>query len=112
MGESIGQPASKAGVDGAVVETTVGKMRSFVGSEGRSDKVAALIDRIPGTAAANSGSGRSRLTVVGTGPTAVGVGMGEIQRIAPELLRDSLDKIGAHRMGEIITGTPGLGQFA
>jgi hypothetical protein len=115
MGESIGQPASKAGVDDAVAEKTVGIMLGFICSEGRSDKVEALIDRIPGTeaaiAAASTG-GLGRLMAVGTGLMAVGQGMGEIRSIARELFGRSLDKIGADRMGEIIAGTPGLGQFA
>jgi hypothetical protein len=63
-------------------------------------------------AVANSGSGGSGLMAVATRLMAVRLGMGEIHSIAGELLRVSLDKIGAGRMGEIIAGTPGLGQFA
>ena len=113
MGELIGQPASTAGIGGVVAEKTVGIMLGFVRSEGRSDKVEALIDRLPGAEAAiaaASAGGLGRLMAVGTG---VGLGLGmEIQSIASELLRVSLDKIGAERMGQIIAGTPGLGQFA
>jgi len=116
MNESIGQPAAKAGVGGAVAEKTVGVMLGFVRNEGRSGKVGALIDRTRGTeaaiAAASSGSGLGRVMSVGTGLTALGLGMGEIESIAGELLRVFLDKIGADRMGKIIAGTPRLGQFA
>jgi hypothetical protein len=116
MGESIGQPAAKAGVGGAVAEKTVDIMPGFVRSEGWSDKVETLIDRIPradaAIAAANPGRGASGLIGVDKRLRAVGLGMGEIHSIARELLRVSLDKIGAGRMSEIIAGTPGLGQFA
>jgi hypothetical protein len=116
MDESIGQPVAKAGVDGVVAEKTVGIMLGFVRNEGRSEKVETLIDRIPRAEAAilatNSGSGISGLMAAGKRLTAVGLAMGEIHSIAPELLSVSLDKIGAGRMGEIIAGTPGLGQFA
>jgi hypothetical protein len=63
MDESIGQPVAKAGVDGVVAEKTVGIMLGFARSEGRSEKVETLIDRIPRAEAAivatNSGSGIS-----------------------------------------------------
>jgi hypothetical protein len=42
----------------------------------------------------------------------LGLGIGEIQNIARELLNFGRDKIGADQMGEIIAGTPGLSQFA
>ena len=38
--------------------------------------------------------------------------MSEIQNIARELFKLGRDKIGADNMGEIISGTPGLSQFA
>jgi hypothetical protein len=42
----------------------------------------------------------------------LGLGMSDIQKIARELFAFGRDKIGADRMGAIIAGTPGLGQFA
>jgi hypothetical protein len=121
MDELIGQLASKAGVDGAVAEKTVGIILGFLRKEGPADKVQALIDTIPGAEAAitasNEGAGLSRLMggglmAVGTRLMALGLGVGEIQNIARELFRFGRDKIGADQMGEIISGTPGLSQFA
>jgi hypothetical protein len=121
MDELIGQLAVKAGIDEAVAEKTIGIILSFLRNEGPSDKVQALIDRIPGAEAAitasTSGSGLSRLMggglmALGTKLMALGLGMGEIQNIARELFRFGRDKIGADQMGEIIAGTPGLSQFA
>jgi hypothetical protein len=121
MDELIGQLANKAGIDSAVAEKTVGIILGFLRSEGPSDKVQALIDTIPGAealiAASNEGGGLSRLMggglmAVGTRLMALGLGIAEIQNIARELFKFGRDKIGADQMGEIISGTPGLGQFA
>jgi len=121
MDELIGQLADKAGIDGAVAEKTVGIILDFLRSEGPSDKVQALIDTIPGAeaviTASNEGGGLTRLMggglmAVGTRLMALGLDIGEIQNIARELFRFGRDKIGADQMGKIISGTPGLSQFA
>jgi hypothetical protein len=121
MDELIGRLASKAGIDSAVAENTIGIILNFLRNEGPSDTVQALIDQIPGAeasiAASNSNSGLARLMggglmAVGTRLMGLGLGMGQIQTIARELFRFGRDKIGADRMGEIVAGTPGLSQFA
>jgi hypothetical protein len=121
MDELIGRLAVKAGVDDAVAEKTVGIILGFLRSEGPSDKVQALIDRIPGAEAAISASNNSGglarlmgggLMALGSRLMGLGLGMGQIQSIAGELLRFGRDKIGKDQMGEIIAGTPGLNQFA
>jgi hypothetical protein len=121
MDELIGQLAGEAGIDTAVAEKTVGIILGFLRSEGPSDKVQALIDTIPGAeaviAASNEGGGLTRLMggglmAVGTRLMALGLGIGEIQNIARELFRFGRDKIGADQMDKIISGTPGLIQFA
>jgi hypothetical protein len=121
MDELIGQLASKAGIDSAVAEKTIGIVLGFLRNEGPSDQVQALIDQIPGAeaaiAATSNTSGLSRLMgggvmAVGTRLMALGLGMGEIQNVARELFKFGRDKIGADQMGEIISGTPGLSQFA
>jgi hypothetical protein len=121
MDELTGQLAAKAGIDSAVAEKTVGIILGFLRSEGPSDKVQALIDKIPGAeaaiASANNASGLSRLMggglmAVGTRLMGLGLGIGQIQDIARELFRFGRDKIGADQMSEIISGTPGLSQFA
>jgi hypothetical protein len=121
MDELIGRLASKAGIDSAVAEKTIGIILSFLRSEGPSDKVQVLIDQISGAeatiAASSNGGGFTRLMggglmAVGTRLMGLGLGMGEIQSIGRELFRFGRDKIGADQMGEIIAGTPGLSQFA
>jgi hypothetical protein len=121
MDELIGQLAVKAGIDNVVAEKTVGIMLGFLRNEGPSDKVQALIDRIPGAEAAIAVSSSSGglgqlmgggLMALGTRLMGLGLGMVEIQNVARELFKFGRDKIGADQMGEIIAGTPGLSQFA
>ena len=120
MDELIAQLATKAGIDDAVAEETIGIVLSFLQSEGPSDKVQALIDQIPGAEAAIAASDNGGLAkliggglmAVGTKLMGLGLGMSEIQNVARELFKFGRDKIGANQMGEIIAGTPGLSQFA
>ena len=113
MDELIEQLAAKAGIDRAVAEKTIGIILGFLRSEGPSDKVQALIDKIPGAESAveasNKGGG---LMALGSRLMGLGLGMGQIQNVARELFKFGRDRIGADRMGEIISETPGLSQFA
>jgi hypothetical protein len=120
MDELIGRLAVKAGIENAVAEKTIGIILGFLRNEGPSEKVQALIDQIPGAEAAisassNGGLGRlmgGGLMALGTRLMGLGLGISDIQNIARELFRFGRDKIGADQMGEIISGTPGLSQFA
>jgi hypothetical protein len=121
MDELVGRLAAKAGINDAVAEKTVGIILGFLRNEGPSDKVQALIDRIPGAEAAIAASSNSGglgrlmgggLMALGTKLMGLGLGMSDIQNVARDLFRFGRDKIGAEQMGEIIKGTPGLGQFA
>jgi hypothetical protein len=120
MDELIDELAAKAGIDSAVAGKTVGIIPNFLRNEGPSDKVQTLIDMIPGAEAAIVASNTGGLArLMGGGPMALGtrlvslgLGITEIQNIACELLSFGRDKIGADRIGEIISGTPRLGQFA
>jgi len=121
MDELIGRLAVKAGIDSAVAEKAIGTILGFLRNEGPSDKVQALIDRIPGAEAAISASSNGGglcnlmgggLMALGTRLMGLGLGMGEIQSVARELFGFGRDKIGADQMGEIVARTPGLSHFA
>ncbi|WP_291846736.1 DUF2267 domain-containing protein [Bradyrhizobium sp.] len=121
MDELIGRLGTRTGIDVVVAEKTIGIVLGFLRNEGPADKVQALIDQIPGAeaaiAASNSGGGLSRLMggglmALGTRLMALGLGMSEIKSVARELFKFGREKIGADTMGEIISGTPGLSQFA
>ena len=121
MDELTGWLASKAGIEDAVAEKTIGIVLGFLRSEGPYDKVQALIDKIPGAEAAISASennsGLSKLMggglmAVGSRLMGLGLGINDIQNITRELFRFGRDKIGEDQMRAIIAGTPGLSQFA
>jgi len=119
MDELVGRLAAKAGIDDVVAERTVGIILDFLRSEGPSDKVQALIEKIPGAeAAASDDVGRlgklmgGGLMSAGTRLMGLGLGITDIQNVARELLRFGHEKIGAKQMSEIIARTPGLSQFA
>ncbi len=121
MDELVGRLAAEAGIDNGVATKTAGIILGFLRNEGPTDKVQVLIDRIPGAeaaiAASSNGGGLDRLMggglmALGTRLMGLGLGIGEIQNIARELFRFGRDKIGSDRMGEVISGTPGLSQFA
>ena len=58
MDELVEQLAAKAGIDKAVAEKTIGIILGFLRKEGPSDKVQALIDKIPGAESAVEASGK------------------------------------------------------
>lgn len=121
MDELIARLASKAGLDSAVAENTVGAVLGFLRQEGPFDKVETLIDAIPGAEGAIEASNRSGglnrlmgggLMTLGTRLMSLGLSMDDIQNAAGELLEYGRDKIGADPMGAIVAGTPGLRHFA
>src|ERR1700675_1609416 len=110
MDELIARLAAKAAIDKAVAEKTIGIILGFLRNEGPSDKVQALIDKIPGAeaaiAASSSGGGLAALTggglmALGTRLMGLGLGISDIQNVARELFKFGRDKIGADQMGEI-----------
>lgn len=121
MDELIERLADKAGLEKAVAGKSVGIILSFLRNEGPQPHVQALIDSIPGADAAIASAESSRGTLgrlmgsgimaVGTKLMGLGLGMGDIQKLARELFHIGREKIGADRMNEIISGTPGLRQF-
>jgi hypothetical protein len=121
MDELVDQLAVKVGIDKAVAEKTVGMILGFLRTEGPSEQVSALIEKIPGAEAAiasTSGGGGfaslmgGGLMALGSKLMGLGLGMNDIQEAARELFKFGRAKIGADDMEKIIAGTPGLSQFA
>ncbi len=124
MDELVERLSVKVGIDKNIAEKTVGIILNFLRTEGPSDKVQVLIDKIPGAeaaVAANGGNGLGGvlggflgggLMALGGKLMGLGLGMGEIQGVARELLNFGRDRVGADKIDEIIAGTPGLSQFA
>src|SRR5260370_37065207 len=109
MDELMGQLAAKAGIDNVVAEKTIGIILGFLRTEGPSDQVQALIDKIPGAEAAiaassnNGGLGRvmgGGLMALGTKLMGRGLGNNESQKVGRELFRGGRDKIRGDQRGE------------
>ena len=83
MDELIGRLAVKAGIGDGLAEKTIGIILGFLRNEGPSDKVQALIDKIPGAEAAisASGNGGGFAGLMGGGLMALGTKLREIGRI-------------------------------
>lgn len=122
MEELIARLADKAGLDETVAAKTIGIVLDYLRKEGPAEPVQQLIATIPGAeaaieSAAGSRGGLARLMgggvmAMGSRLMGLGLGMAEIQNVARELFRFGRDKIGADQMGAIVSGTPGLRQFA
>ena len=121
MNELIDLLAAKVGIDKAVAEKTIGIILGFLRNEGPTDDVSALIAAIPGgenaVADADGGGGfgglmGGGLMALGSKLMGLGLGRGDIESVARELFKYGRDKIGADKMGNIISKTPGLSQFA
>ena len=122
MDELIERLTTSVGIDKTVAEKAVGNILGFLQSEGPADSVKALLNELPGSEALIASSGESGgllgslmgggLMALGTKLMGLGLGMSEIQSVARELLKYGREKIGDDRMNEIVSGTPGLSQFA
>jgi hypothetical protein len=121
MDELVDRIVARVGVYRAVAEKAVGIIFDFLSKEGPSDKVHALIDRLPGADAAiaaaraneSGGTFGSMGGIMGVGSRlmSVGLGMGEIQGVTRELIAFAREKAGDEAVNAIVDGVPGLSQF-
>jgi hypothetical protein len=117
MDELLDRLVDKVGVDRGVAEKAVGIILAFLIEEGPSDKVQALIDEMPGAAAAmraateDGGLGMGGIMGVGSKLMAAGLGFGEIQGATHELIDFAGQKLGKAAVGEIVRLVPGIGSF-
>jgi hypothetical protein len=112
--------ATSAGVDRAVAEKSVGIILNFLAKEGPTDKVSALLARLPDgeelqQAARGSESGglfgMGGIMGVGTQLMGAGLDMGQIQTVTRELMAYSREHGAGDILGEIGAAIPGLSQF-
>ena len=121
MDELVDRIAAKVGVDRSVAEKSVGIIFDFLSKEGPTDKVHALLDRLPGAEAAiaaaraddASGLFGSMGGIMGVGSRlmSAGLGMGEIQGVTRELIAYAREKAGDDAVNSIVAAVPGLSQF-
>jgi hypothetical protein len=122
MDELVDRIVARVGVDRTVAEKSVGIIFDFLSKEGPTEKVHALLDRLPGAdaalaaARADDGGGgmfgsMGGIMGVGSRLMAAGLGMGEIQGVTRELIAYAREQVGDEAIGEVVTAVPGLSQF-
>jgi hypothetical protein len=122
MDDLIGRVVASTGVDRPTAEKAVGIILQFLLKEGPTEKVRALIERMPGADVAMlawNPSLRSPGTLgavsgimgVGTRMMEAGLSMSQIQAVTLETIGFAREKAGEDAVGEIVGAIPGLGQF-
>ncbi len=121
MDELVDRIVARVGVDRTVAEKSVGIIFDFLSKEGPTDKVHALLDRLPGADAAltaarandTGGMFGSMGGIMGVGSRLMGagLGMGEIQGVTRELIAYAREQVGDEAVDEIVAAVPGLSQF-
>jgi hypothetical protein len=121
MDELVDRIVARVGVDRTVAEKSVGIIFDFLSKEGPTEKVHALLARLPGAEAAMAAAraddtggmfgGMGGIMGVGSRLMSAGLGMGEIQGVTRELIAYAREKAGDEAVGEIVAAVPGLNQF-
>ena len=116
MDELIGRLVANVGVERSTAEKAVGIILDFLRKEGPTDKVQALIDRLPGAEAlvaqqSEAGGFMGGIMGAGTKMMAAGLSMGQVQGVTRETIAYAREKIGDDAVGEIVGSIPGLSQF-
>jgi hypothetical protein len=121
MEELVGRVVAAAGIERTVAERAIGIILDFLATEGPPDNVANLIARLPGAAeaieATRAGAGGGMfggmggIMGVGSRLMSVGLDLGEIQRVAHELITYAREKAGDEDLDGIVAAIPGLSQF-
>src|SRR5262249_10677398 len=120
MDELVDQVVGNVGIDRSIAERAVGIILDFLATEGPTDQVQTLLERLPGAAEAmasarEEGGGQSAsaggIMGVGSRLMSAGLDMGEIQGVARELIAYARNKAGDHAVNAIVDAIPGLSQF-
>ena len=119
MEELVGRLVANVGVERGAAEKAVAIILDFLRKEGPTDKVQALIDRLPGAEALLSqhteGSGgifpMGGIMGAGTKMMAAGLSMTQVQGVTKEIIAYTREKAGEDAIGEIVGAIPGLSQF-
>lgn len=118
MDELTNRLIANVGIDKATAMLAIGAILGLLRSEGPADKVQAVIDQLPGAEAAIASASGGVGGLMGGGVMAVGaklmgagLGMGEIQSIAREIIAFAREKVGRDSVDSIIEAVPGVSQF-
>jgi hypothetical protein len=116
MEELVNRIVAHVGLDEDAARKSVGMMLGFLKLDGDTEKVAQLINQMPGAAEAVSEADYKpgfMPGVMGLGSQLMqnGLGMSEITGVAKETIRYGRDKLGADEIDALVASVPGLSQF-
>jgi predicted lipid-binding transport protein (Tim44 family) len=128
MQDLIQRIVQNVGIDQDTATSALGIILNFLNKEGPQDKVAALMDMLPGARAIMAdqeggggglmgmmgglmGGGAGGLMAVMGQLTSAGVGMGDVQSVTQEIIGYAKEKAGPEAVNEVLSQIPGLGQF-
>lgn len=121
MDELIARLVANVGLERTAAERAVGIIFEFLRKEGPTDKVQALLERMPGAQAlmqaqegAGGGGGMFALGGImgaGTKLMAAGLSMPQVQGVTREVIAYAGEQAGEDTIGEIVGAIPGLSQF-
>jgi len=120
MTELVDRIVARVGVDRPTAEKSIGIILDFLSKEGPSDKVQALLARLPGhdaliaAASADGGGlfgGMGGIMGVGSRLMGAGLGMDDIQNVIRELVIYSREQGAEDALRDIAASIPGLSQY-
>ncbi len=113
MDQLIAEVAAKAGVTQAVARKALAIIVSFIAKAAPADKVAAVVDKLPGARdLAKESTGKSSgLMGVFNDLTSAGLGMSGVQTVARSFLTHAKAKAGDKEVDALVRSIPGLSQF-
>jgi len=113
MDELVAQVAEATGIDPGTARKAVVIILQFLVNAGPGDKVAPLIDALPGAREAimNGNQGPSDLMGAFGALTSAGLGMSEVQSVATAFGRIARQHVGSEAVDQVVASVPGLSQF-
>ena len=114
MHELFAKIAAETGIDEAAAKKAVGHILAFVKAEGDDPAVGKMIAETPGAedAMATAGEGGSGgIMGLGSKLMGLGLGMGEIQTVARELVAFAKTQTDPETVDKALSSVPGLSQY-
>jgi hypothetical protein len=123
MDELVGLISSKVGISEDLARKAVEIILNFLNKSAPDDKMAQLLDAIPGSreAVESGGSGGGGLFGGAMGAmgamgavnemTSAGLSMGQVQEVTKTTVRYAKEQAGEDTVNDIIASVPGLSQF-
>jgi len=117
MDELIDQLVSTVGISKETAERAVGIILGFLKEAGPADKVAELMEKLPGADAVETPESGGMGGMMGAmaafnSLTSAGLDMGEIQGVTKQLVAYAKQHAGDELVDDVVGSIPGLSQFA